>query len=63
MMLDRDDHDLDLISLPRGGLSFEKFNLKKVAPFCNKSISEETRRAYHRVTREFFRFFNFKEGH
>jgi site-specific recombinase XerD len=26
------------------------------APFCEKSVSEETRRAYRRVTREFFRF-------
>ena len=32
------------------------FNPRTAAPFVNKSISEETRRLYHRVIREFFRF-------
>jgi integrase/recombinase XerD len=32
------------------------FDRRTVAEFCERSISEETRRAYRRVTREFFRF-------
>jgi integrase/recombinase XerD len=37
---------------PRG-LRFEPAMAR---PFCEKSVSEETRRAYHRVVREFFGF-------
>ncbi len=32
------------------------FNPRTAAPFVNKSISEETRRLYHRVIRDFFTF-------
>ncbi len=32
----------------------EKFNLKIVTPFFERSVSEETRRAYRRVAKEFF---------
>jgi site-specific recombinase XerD len=39
-------------------LAFERFDQKAVAPFCERSVSEETRRAYRRVTREFFLFFS-----
>lgn len=35
-----------------------KFDTKVVAPFCERSVSEETRRAYRRVVGEFFRFVN-----
>jgi integrase/recombinase XerD len=38
----------------------EKFNLKIVTPFFERSVSEETRRAYRRVAREFFTYFHFK---
>ena len=37
------------------GLSRE-FDLRTTAAFCERSVSEETRRAYRRVVREFFRF-------
>jgi integrase/recombinase XerD len=33
-----------------------RFDPRMAAPFCEKSVSEETRRAYRRVTREFFQF-------
>lgn len=59
-MSDGNEHDTDLVVLPRGGFVFEKFAMKQVAPFCEKSISEETRRAYRRVVKEFFRFFDFR---
>lgn len=38
----------------------EKFNLKIVTPFFERSVSEETRRAYRRVAKEFFTYFHFK---
>lgn len=41
-------------------LAFEKFNSKVMTPFFERSVSEETRRAYRRVTKEFFNFFRFK---
>lgn len=41
-------------------LTFEKFNPKVMIPFFERSVSEETRRAYRRVTKEFFVFFRFK---
>jgi len=34
----------------------QRFDLSIASPFCERSISEETRRAYRRVVREFFRF-------
>jgi integrase/recombinase XerD len=45
-----------LIAVPQGGLDFERFDLKTVNPFVQRSVSEETRRAYRRVVLEFFRF-------
>src|SRR5436853_955383 len=45
-----------LIAVPQGGLNFERFDLKTVNPFVQRSVSEETRRAYRRVVLEFFRF-------
>ncbi len=33
-----------------------RFDPRTAVPFCEKSISEETRRAYRRVIREFFQF-------
>ena len=33
-----------------------RFDPRLAAPFCEKSLSEETRRAYRRVIREFFLF-------
>ena len=33
-----------------------RFDEKLARPFCDKSISAETRRAYHRIIREFFAF-------
>jgi site-specific recombinase XerD len=33
-----------------------RFDPRIAASFCNKSVSEETRRAYRRVTRDFFQF-------
>lgn len=53
-----DDQNL-IIPLP-GTVAFEKFNIKSVAPFFERSISEETRRAYRRVAKEFFTFFRFR---
>ncbi len=38
----------------------EKFNLKIVTPFFERSVSAETRRAYRRVAKEFFAYFHFK---
>jgi site-specific recombinase XerD len=32
------------------------FDARVTSAFCERSVSEETRRAYRRVTREFFRF-------
>ncbi|MFL6211709.1 MAG: hypothetical protein ACJ74W_22870 [Pyrinomonadaceae bacterium] len=33
-----------------------RFDLKLAQPFIYKSLSEETRAAYHRAIREFFQF-------
>ncbi|PYS91708.1 MAG: hypothetical protein DMF64_11540 [Acidobacteria bacterium] len=33
-----------------------QFDSRATSAFCERSVSEETRRAYRRVTREFFRF-------
>lgn len=40
--------------------SAQKFDLRVVAPFQERSVSEETRRAYRRVVKEFFTFFKFR---
>ncbi len=40
----------------RSDAQIAPFNPRTAAPFVNKSISAETRRLYHRVIREFFRF-------
>ena len=37
-----------------------RFDPKSVTPFVNKSVSEETRRAYGRAVREFFQFAGMK---
>ena len=39
-----------------GSLHALRFDPKLAAPFCEKSLSEETRRAYRRVVKEFFLF-------
>ena len=41
---------------PAEGLQPLRFDPRLAAPFCEKSLSEETRRAYRRVIREFFTF-------
>ena len=45
----------------RGGeVSLRRFDPKSAAPFVNKSVSEETRRAYRRAVSEFFHFAGMK---
>ena len=45
----------------RGGESLRKrFDPKSATPFINKSVSEQTRRAYGRAVREFFQFAGMK---
>jgi site-specific recombinase XerD len=39
-----------------GGPVPQQFDSRITSAFCERSISEETRRAYRRVVREFFRF-------
>jgi integrase/recombinase XerD len=41
---------------PVEALHSPRFDPRLAAPFCEKSLSEETRRAYRRVIREFFAF-------
>lgn len=41
-------------------IEIEKFNLKIVTPFFERSVSDETRRTYRRIAKEFFTFFHFK---
>jgi len=53
-------NDQNLIILPPDGLAFEKFNPKVMTPFFERSVSEETRRAYRRVVKEFLHFFCYK---
>jgi site-specific recombinase XerD len=38
------------------GLSGQRFDLRSAAPFVNKSVSEDTRRAYRRTVADFFNF-------
>jgi integrase/recombinase XerD len=47
----------NLVVVPQGSLGFEKFDHKKTAEFSERSLSEETRRAYRRVVIEFFNYF------
>lgn len=46
--------------LSGGEVSRRRFDPRNAAPFVNKSISEETRRAYGRALREFFQFAGMK---
>ncbi|HRH43411.1 MAG TPA: hypothetical protein PKY82_17405, partial [Pyrinomonadaceae bacterium] len=55
-----DQNNQNLIVPITEALNFEKFNLKIVTPFFERSVSEETRRAYRRVAKEFFTYFHFK---
>ncbi|MFL6275133.1 MAG: tyrosine-type recombinase/integrase [Blastocatellia bacterium] len=43
-------------SISGAALAPARFDEKLARPFCDKSVSEETRRAYHRIIREFFTF-------
>jgi hypothetical protein len=45
-----------IIPLAKSQTALERFDQKLAAPFIYKSASEETRRAYARVIREFFAF-------
>jgi integrase/recombinase XerD len=47
----------NLVVVPKGGLGFQKFDHKETAEFSERSLSEETRRAYRRVVIEFFNYF------
>jgi integrase/recombinase XerD len=49
-----------LIVPTKNATMFEKFNLKTITPFFERSVSEETRRAYRRISKEFFTFLHFK---
>jgi integrase/recombinase XerD len=57
-MSEKKDQNL-IVSIP-GAFAFEKFNPKVMTPFFERSVSEETRRAYRRVTKEFFTYFRYK---
>jgi integrase/recombinase XerD len=50
----------DLINVPAGGLAFERFDEQHLLAFYERSNSAETRRAYRRVTREFFQYFKWR---
>ena len=58
----REEHKLldDIIKPVSGTFAFEKFDTRVVTPFCERSVSEETRRAYRRVVKEFAKFFNYR---
>ncbi|MEW6737779.1 MAG: tyrosine-type recombinase/integrase [Acidobacteriota bacterium] len=47
----------NILSLPVDPLSLGQLDQAIVTQFIQRSVSEETRRAYRRVTRQFFRFF------
>lgn len=57
-MVDQNTKNL-IVPLP-GALAFEEFNQKLIMPFFERSVSEETRRAYRRVAKEFFAYFRNK---
>jgi len=56
MASDSQNLSASLITVPQGALSYERFDPKTVTPFVQRSVSEETRRAYRRVVLEFFHF-------
>jgi len=47
--------------LPPSATLSRRFDSRVAATFCERSVSEETRRAYRRVVREFFTFQRQKE--
>jgi len=55
-----DQNKQNLIVVAPGTFAFEKFELKSITPFFERSVSEETRRAYRRIAKEFFTYFRFK---
>lgn len=50
---------ISIISAPEIAIS-ERFDQKTMTPFFERSVSEETRRAYRRVAKEFFAFFRYR---
>ena len=54
-----DSKERNLIVPMSGAAASEKFNLKIITPFFERSVSEETRRAYRRIAKEFFTLFRF----
>lgn len=50
----------DLSAVLAGASGVERFDEKHLVAFHERSNSEETRRAYRRVTREFFRYFKWR---
>jgi integrase/recombinase XerD len=59
-MPENHDSNQDLVVSPTGRLALEKFDLKQTAESSERSLSEETRRAYRRVVREFFQYFKYR---
>ena len=57
-MVDSNERNL-IVSTPGAAVS-EKFSIKIITPFFERSVSEETRRAYRRISKEFFTFFRFR---
>src|ERR687889_1130893 len=54
-------HEVLTPEILRGGeVAPRRFDPKSAAPFVNKSVSEQTRRAYGRALREFFQFVGMK---
>jgi integrase/recombinase XerD len=53
-----DEHNLQILppAEPTDHAMSRQFDSRVTAAFCERSVSEETRRAYRRVVREFFRF-------
>jgi integrase/recombinase XerD len=50
----------NLTAVPSGGLVFEHFDEENLLAFYERSNSAETRRAYRRVVREFFKYFKWR---
>jgi site-specific recombinase XerD len=48
------------VAVPVDGESFERFDETRLQAFNERSNSKETRRAYARVAREFFQYFNWR---
>ncbi len=55
-----DESSQNLIVPVPEAFAFEKFNPKVMTPFFERSVSEETRRAYRRVAKEFFTCFRYR---